>query len=179
MNRIAIATACAVLAAFPLAAQKPAKSPQATAAKSSDAARAESSNQERNIRAYIELLRSDVKNQKTQVTGAVMQLDAAQSAVFWPIYKDFEKDLSTVGDQVVALVKEYAANYDSMTDEVADQLVGKLLAIEQQRLDLKKQYYERFKRALDAITAARFVQVENQLERLVDLQIASELPVVE
>src|SRR5882724_8808461 len=73
------------------------------------------SNQDLNIRAYIELLRTDIKKAKVQVMGEVMQFEAGQAAAFWPIYKEFEGELSVVGDQVVAVVKEYAANYDKMT----------------------------------------------------------------
>jgi hypothetical protein len=65
-----------------------------------------------------------------------------------------------------------------MTNEVADQLATKLLDIELQRNSLKRTYYGKLKSALDAITAARFLQVENQLEKLIDLEIAAELPVI-
>jgi len=109
----------------------------------------------------------------------VMQLDAGDAAKFWPVYKDFEADLSKIGDQVLSGVKTYAANYDNMTPDVADRLAAKVLDLERQRNDLKKRYYQKFKTATDAITAMRFLQVENQLERLVDLQIASELPVIQ
>lgn len=136
------------------------------------------SDQEKNIRAYIELLRTDVRKSKTQIMSAVMQLDAKESVVFWPIYNDFEIDLTKIGDGVLALVKNYTENYDSMTGEVADKLATKLLDLEQQRNDLKRKYYAQFKAALDPITATRFLQVENQLERVIDLQIASELPVI-
>jgi hypothetical protein len=39
-------------------------------------------------------------------------------------------------------------------------------------------YYELVKQALGGITAARFVQVEDQLLLIIDLQIDSSLPVV-
>jgi hypothetical protein len=104
-------------------------------------------------------------------------LDADQASAFWPIYKEFETEFSSIGDQILSLVKDYAANYDNLTATVADQLANKLLIIEQQRTELKRKYYSRFKDALDAVTAVRFLQVENQLERLIDLQIAAELPV--
>jgi len=136
------------------------------------------SDQEKNIRAYIELLRTDVRKQKAQITSVVMQLDAEQSAAFWPIYKDFETDLAKIGEGTVALIKTYADNYESMTDQVADELATKILALEQQRNEIKRTYYQKFKGALGALTAARFLQVENQLERVIDLQIASELPVI-
>jgi hypothetical protein len=157
----------------------PAQTPPGAAAKPAGLGRAEAtSNEEVNIRAYIELLRTDVKKSKSQILGEVMQLDAGQATRFWPIYKDFETRYSALGDQVVALVRNYAEHYDGMTDAVADQLANQVLSIEQQRNVLKKEFYDRFKQGLGAITATRFLQVENQLERLMDLQIAAQLPTV-
>lgn|SRR5690348_7270021 len=136
------------------------------------------SDHEKNIEAYIFLMRSDLRREKSQVMSTVMQLDAAEAAEFWPIYKDFETDLAKVYDGVVALVKQYTTSYGNMTPAIADSLALKLLDLEQQRNDVKRKYYQQFKAALDPITAARFLQVENQIERLIDLQIAAELPVV-
>jgi hypothetical protein len=110
--------------------------------------------------------------------GEVMQLDTDQGTKFWPIYKEFEAELSRLGDRVVALVKSYAENYDDMTDAMADKLGEGVLNIEQQRNELKRKFHARIKSSLGSITATRFLQVENQLERLVDLQIASQLPVI-
>jgi hypothetical protein len=172
MRLILISVACA-LAAIGAQGQKSAGPPEPTAGE-----RAAQSNQELNIRAYIELLRTDVRKAKAQVMGKVMQLDADQAARFWPIYKAFENELTHVGDQTAALLRDYAAHYENLTAPVADRLATKLLDIEQQRNELKRKYYLRIKGALDAVTAARFLQVENQLERLIDLQIASDLPVV-
>lgn len=135
------------------------------------------SDHDRNIEAYIRLMRADLRKEKAQVTGLVMALDADDAAKFWPVYKDFEADLAQVYDGVLALVKNYADNYDKMSEPVADQLAIKLLDLEQRRDELKRAYYQKFKAALDPITALRFLQVENQIERVLDLQIASELPI--
>jgi len=152
---------------------------QATSTTKTSGARATgaTSDPDLNIRAYIELLRTDVRKQKALIMGGVMELDADQASIFWPIYKAFEIELSGIGDQILSLVKDYTANYDNLTAPVVDQLANKLLSIEEQRTDLKRKYYRQVKEALDALTAARFLQVENQLERLTDLQIAAELPV--
>ena len=136
-------------------------------------------NHELNMKAYVDLLRSDLRSGKAQVMGTVMQLDAGDAAKFWPVYKDFEAELSKIGDQTLGAIKTYAANYDTMKPAIADELAAKLLDLERQRNDLKKKYYQKFKTATDAITAMRFLQVENQLERIIDLQIASELPVIQ
>jgi hypothetical protein len=134
---------------------------------------------EKNLRAYIELLRSDVRNNKAQIMGMVMQLDTGDATKFWPIYKEFEAEYTDFGNEVFALIRSYAVKYNNMTPQVADQLGTKLLDLEQQRNGLKRKYYLKFKEALDPIAATRFLQVENQIERILDLQIASELPVIE
>ena len=135
------------------------------------------SNEDLNIRAYIELLRRDVRKEAAQLVGEVMQLDAQEAAKFWPVYKEFETEYSAIGNQIIGLLKKYADNYDAITGAVADDLANGVLTIERQRYDLKKKYYERMKGALDPIIAMRFLQVFNQLERVMDLQISAPLPV--
>jgi hypothetical protein len=134
---------------------------------------------EKNINAYVEALRHDIRGSKAQIMGAVMQLDSDEATKFWPVYKQFEGELTKLGDQVASLVHEYVVNYTKMTPTVADGLATKLLTLESQRNQLKRKYYEKMKSATDAITAMRFLQVENQLERVIDLQVASELPVIQ
>jgi hypothetical protein len=132
----------------------------------------------KNIQAYIELLRSDVRQQKSEAMGAVMQLSASDAAKFWPIYSDYDAELTKLNNSRVANIQEYARTYDQMTDEKADELIQKAMAYRKQRAELLAKYYERVKSALGAITAARFVQVEDQLLLLIDLQIDSSLPIV-
>jgi flagellar biosynthesis chaperone FliJ len=131
-----------------------------------------------NIRAYIELLRSDVRQQKAEMVGAVMQLSAADAAKFWPIYSEYDRELNKLNDLRVANIQEYVSTYDQMTDDKADELIRKALAYRKQRSELLATYYERVHKELGGITAARFVQVEDQLLLIIDLQIDSSLPVI-
>jgi dsDNA-binding SOS-regulon protein len=110
--------------------------------------------------------------------GEVMQLDAEDASKFWPIYKEYEAELTRGGDEKLALIKKYADHYQNMTDAIADELASGALKLEQERHDLKAKYYGRIKQSLGTITAARFLQVENQLLMLLDLQVAALLPVV-
>jgi hypothetical protein len=64
-----------------------------------------------------------------------------------------------------------------MTDAKADELIHNALDYQKQRGELLAKYYERMKQSMGAITAARFLQVEHQLLLIIDLQIASSLPV--
>jgi hypothetical protein len=117
-------------------------------------------NQKANIQAYIELLRSDVRQQKAEIMGSVMLLSAADAAKFWPIYTEYDAELSKLNDQRLANIHEYALSYAQMTDAKADELVQNAMSYQKQRDELLAKYYDRVKQELGAITAARFVQFE-------------------
>ena len=108
-----------------------------------------------------------------------MVLSAEDAAKFWPIYSEYDVELTKLNDQRAANIKEYARTYADLTDEKADELIQKALAYQKQRGELLAKTYDRVKQALGAITAARFVQVEHQLLLLIDLRIVSALPVAE
>src|SRR5262245_4560488 len=166
--------ALVILAGARLASAQTTK-PPAQATKPS----AEDDTRDLNLRAYTELLRSDIRTQKVGIITEVMQFTEAEDAKFWPIYREYEAQLSKINDDRLAGIKQYALNYDKMTDEVADRLAHTALDLETRRHALKGQFYDRFKAALSAKTAARFLQVENQILLLLDLQIASSLPIIQ
>jgi hypothetical protein len=132
-----------------------------------------------NLRAYSDLLRSDIRAQKVAIITEVMEFTEDEDAKFWPVYRQYEADLAKINDDRMALIADYAKNFDTLTDAVADRIATGALGLEARRHALKVEYYERFKTALGARTAARFLQVENQILLLLDLQIASSLPVVQ
>ena len=132
-----------------------------------------------NMRAYSELLRSDLRSQHVAIITEVMGFTEAEDAKFWPIYRQYEADLAKINDDRMALIKEYAANYEKLTDDVADKLARRALDLEAKRGALKSTYYDKFKTALSPKTAARFIQVENQILLLLDLQIAASLPLAQ
>jgi hypothetical protein len=134
--------------------------------------------QKKNMQEYISLLRSNVRQEKAEIMGSVMLLSAQDATKFWPIYTDYDAQLAKLNNLRVENIKEYARDYDQMTDEKADELIQKSLAYQKQRAELLAQTYDKVKEALGAVTAARFAQVEHQLLLIIDLQIASSLPIV-
>jgi len=98
--------------------------------------------------------------------------------MFWPVYKKYESELSKINDQKVDLIHDFAHNYDTLTDEKAKELVEKSFEIQEKRLKLRKEYFSEFEKALSSVTAAKFIQLEHQINLLIDLQIASELPLI-
>jgi len=132
-----------------------------------------------NIRAYVELLRSDVRASKIAIMASVMNFTEAEDKAFWPIYRQYDAELNTINDERVRLIADYANNFEALTDPVADRIAKGALELENKRQELKVKYYDRVKSATSAKTAARFLQVENQMLMIIDLQIAASLPIVQ
>ena len=78
---------------------------------------------EQNINQYIDLMRKDVRSQKSAIMDTVMQLDPDQAAKFWPIYRDYDAELKKLNDLRIANIKEYAKSYNNLTDAKADELI--------------------------------------------------------
>jgi hypothetical protein len=161
------------LAASPCWAQA---TPQKSESKTAAAPAADDN--KKNTDAYIALMRRDIRQEKAEIMGSVMVLNAQDAAKFWPIYSAYDQELTKLNDQRVENIKDYARNYDQMTDAKADELIQKFIAYQKQRNELLAKTYDQVRDALGAINAARFAQVEHQLLLLIDLQIAASLPVV-
>ena len=86
-----------------------------------------------NLTAYAELLRSDVRTQKVAILTEVMAFTEAEDKVFWPIYREYETEMATLGDERVALIADYARSYSTMTDDVAQTLATRALDLEAKR----------------------------------------------
>jgi hypothetical protein len=134
---------------------------------------------ETNLRAYVELLRSDLRAQKVAVITEVMGFTEKEDAAFWPVYREYEAELAKINEQRMTLIKEYAQVAETLTDATADSIALRALALESKRQALLDRFYGRFKAVVPAKTAARFLQVEHQILLLLDLQIASALPIAE
>jgi hypothetical protein len=134
--------------------------------------------QDQSASKYTELLRQDLRTQKTAVVTEAMNLTDAQGTVFWPLYDQYSLELRAIWDQTIVLIKDYAENYDRMTNDKSKEIVSSSFKLDEQRTKLWKKYYDKYAKQIDPMVAARFVQVERTLNALIELQIRAELPLV-
>jgi len=163
----AAAVAALVLFAAPLAAQTAAAKAPADPAK----ARAE-------IDKAIESMRKDARASKAEILGKTMALDSTQAATFWPLYKQYEAELQTVNDDRLAIIQDLAEHFDSLDDAKAKALLDRQMAFEEKKLALAKKYKDEMLKVLPAKTVARFFQVDSRLNKLAELAVASDIPLV-
>ena len=131
-----------------------------------------------NLSEDIKLLRKDVRQQKEKIMGAAMGLDDAQSKKFWPIYRDYNRQLDKLNDVRLGNITAFAQNYSNMTDNKADEIFNAAVSYRKKRIDLLASTYDKVRAALGAPLAARFAQVEDTLNTHSDLQIQSNLPLM-
>ena len=175
MTRAWISLALVMLAAGPLALPAVLAAQSATAAQ--PLSRAET--RERNLKAYTELLRADLRTQKVAVFTSMMSLSEKEDAAFWPIYREHEQQLARLNDERLALIESYAREYQALPPAIARRLVEQALDLEARRTKLKQQYFSKLAGAISPVAAARALQLEHQIQLLVDLQVAASLPIVE
>ena len=125
---------------------------------------------------FIELLRSDVKAKKVEIITAGMALAEEDATVFWPIYRKYQYDLDLLNDELLALLKDYAQHYENLTSKKATALAGQIFTLQEKKLKLRKTYFEEFNKVLAPKIVARYVQLDNRLNLLLDLQLASRVP---
>jgi len=101
--------------------------------------------QKANVREYIELLGSNVQPEKAQIMGAVLQLNKEEADKFWPIYDEYEAELTKLNNQRAQNTQEYARGYKQLTDEKANEMVKAELDSMKQRTELMSKYHERVK----------------------------------
>jgi len=126
----------------------------------------------------IQVLRSDLRAQKTQIISDQLKLSDAEGKSFWPIYREYETELSKLNDEKVAIIKDYATSYDTITDTQIQSLADRTFKLDNKRTDLKQKYFKKISKAVSPKTAARFIQLENRLDLLLNLQLADSIPMI-
>jgi len=132
-----------------------------------------------NIDDYIEMLRSDLKSQKTALISEHIDFSETESEKFWPVYRKYSVKLDNISDKRVKYIKEFADNYDTMTDKKADEIIKQAFGFYKERRKLEESLYKDTKKILGAVKAAKLIQLEHQVNILIDLQISAGLPLIE
>jgi len=138
------------------------------------------SKQPSNLQRTLEMFRSDLNAAKIATLNRAMKLTAPEAEKFWPIYQRYEKDLAAVGERKLALFAEFFRQQHTggLTDKTSDEIADKWLGVTQDRLELWKKYHAEIGKAVSPVRAAQFLQVEHQIALLIDINIASEMPLV-
>jgi len=126
----------------------------------------------------MQLVREKIKTDKKLFIAQNMNLTESEAKVFWPVYENYQKDLGKLVDKTVKLIDNYAANYQTMTEEAAKELINGYLVIEGERVTLMKSFLPKFRKVLPEKKVARYYQLENKINAVVNYGLARQIPLV-
>ena len=125
------------------------------------------------------LLLKDIRSIKKQVIAANLTLTDSEATKFWPVYEQYSTDFAKINDTRAALVKEYSEVYGTQTDEQADSLVRRWLDVDIAAAQLRQRYVPIFRKVLPGKKAATFFQLDRRISMMIDVQLTSQLPLVQ
>jgi hypothetical protein len=123
-----------------------------------------------------ELAREAIQANKKLVVAANMNLNTNEKEGFWAVYADYQKDLEKILERTVALIEDFAVNFESLSDEKATELLKNYLKIEADTVKLKKSYLSKFQKVLPAQKVVRYYQIENKIEAIIDYELVDKIP---
>ena len=126
----------------------------------------------------IEMLRADLRAQRKQIVAQNMSLTADEATKFWPIFDQYRKEAIAPNDERWAVIKDYAANYGTMTDEQAQDYMKRSTAVDQQLLALRMKYIPVFEKVISAKKTALWYQIDRRVDLLINLQLSAVIPMV-
>jgi hypothetical protein len=77
------------------------------------------------------------------------------------------------------LTKEYAHNFGSLTDDQALSLINRSLGVDEGVAQLRIKYVPIINKVLPGQKTATFFQMDRRITMLIDLQVASQVPLVQ
>lgn len=126
----------------------------------------------------IQLMRQDIRSQRKKIVAANLPLTEAEAVKFWPVYDRYVVEHTKIYDTRYALIKEYAQDYSTMTDEQANSFIKRWTTTEEQMAQLRLKWIPEFEKVISTKKTAMFYQIDRRLGLMVELQLSSQIPLV-
>ena len=126
----------------------------------------------------LALLRRDLKNDKKKLIALNVPLTETEATKFWPVYDEYTGEMSKIYDEFYSIIKEYAANQKTLTDAQASSMINRWAAIQVQQAQTRQKYIPIIEKVIPSRKVALFFQIDRRLYELMDLQVASQIPLV-
>ena len=129
--------------------------------------------------ADLGLLLDAIRANRKALVAVNLGLSGDEASRFWPVYDRYLEEVQATGDRLARLIQEYSASYRDLSNEAAMKLVDEYLAIEADRVQVRRAYLPEFAKVLPGRTVARLYQIENKLDAVIRYDLAASIPVVE
>lgn len=131
-----------------------------------------------NLESYLELAVPEIRGKTAEIVKGSMNFTEEESEAFWPLYRKYEHESVAIGDEMIALIRDYQASLDTLDDEKAKELADRVFQIDEKEVRLNKKYFKEFSKVLSPKRVLQFFQLTRRIDTLIDMRIASILPMI-
>ena len=126
----------------------------------------------------LALIRQNLRVEKKKIIAMNVPLTEDESTKFWPVYDQYAADMKKNYDEFYAIIKDYAENQKTLTDDQALNMIKRWANAQVEVAKTRQRYIPIFEKVIPGKKLALFSQVDRRLYELIDLQVASEVPLV-
>jgi len=127
----------------------------------------------------MDLVKEKIRTDKKLFIATNMQLTESEAKDFWPVYDAYQAELGKLGDREIKLIDKFAANFETMSDDVAKNLLDDSLSIDSDHLKLRQSYASKFRGVLPDKKVARYYQLESKIDAVLEYELARRIPLVQ
>ena len=127
---------------------------------------------------YIDEVKLDVWGTYLEIIGDNLVLTDEQAEIFMPMLEQYLADQGKVADMRVKNTENYMMNYYDLDDATAKDLLNKAVEIEQERMNIRREYMEKMLEKLPPQIVGKFFQLDARIFALIDLVRMSAIPLV-
>ena len=126
----------------------------------------------------MEIVKEKIKSDKKLLVATNMQLSESEANAFWPVYESYQAELGKLRDREIKLIEQFAAKYETMSDDVAKNLLDDSLSIDSDHQKLRQSYLAKFRGVLPDAKVARYYQIESKIDAVLEYELAKRIPLV-
>ena len=107
--------------------------------------------------------------QKKALILEQMDLTEAEKSAFWPVYESYSNAIQYLDMEYIRLLN--FASEAALSDKKSASLIDHLLTNELLLAKTRKQYYRKFRKAVSAAQAGRFMQLDNSFRTMIRIEM--------
>jgi hypothetical protein len=127
----------------------------------------------------MDLVKEKIRTDKKLFIATNMQLTESEAKSFWPVYDAYQAEIGRLRDREIKLIEKFAANYETMSDDVAKNLLDDSLSIDSDHQKVRQSYLSKFRGVLPDKKVARYYQLESKIDAVLEYEMARRIPLVQ
>jgi len=118
---------------------------------------------------------------RIEIIKEEMRFTEDEAAAFWPVYEEYQSDLTNVRNRYADLLTTYSDAYraGTVSEEFAEQMTDDYLNIQDDLLKVKRKHLGTFRNVLPARKVTRFYQLENKIDAELAARLALVVPLID